>query len=130
MFSSQQPDIAQRLYYASPGEPLWEFSREATDARARAAAEVPDEPNTAESGSSEATETTASRARRSVDTSKAYTEMVVDALRDQIASGERAHPAARAPRARLKHIKRVVDRRGVVRIYYVRGRKPYIRLDA
>ena len=130
MFSRQQPDSDPRRYYASPSEPLWEFSREATYARARAAAEVPDKPNTAEGGSSEATEMTTSRARRSVDTSKAYTEMVVDALRDQIESGELAHPPARAPRARLKHIKRVVDRRGVVRIYYVRGPKPHIRLPA
>jgi hypothetical protein len=31
---------------------------------------------------------------------------------------------------RLKYLKRVVDRQGVVRIYYARGGKPHIRLDA
>ncbi len=30
----------------------------------------------------------------------------------------------------LKYLKRVVDRHGVVRIYYARGGKPHIRLDA
>jgi hypothetical protein len=38
-----------------------------------------------------------------------------------------ASTAARPPK-RLKHIKRVVDRKGIVRVYYGRGGKPYIRL--
>jgi hypothetical protein len=38
-----------------------------------------------------------------------------------------ASTAARPPK-RLKHIKRVVDRKGIERIYYSRGGKPHIRL--
>ena len=116
--------------YTSPSELLWQFSREAADERVRAPAESPQKACAPESGSSEPTEPTVSRSQRAVDTSKAYTELVVDALRDQIQSGESPHPPAPAQRVRLKHIKRVVDRSGVVRIYYVRGGKPHIRLDA
>ena len=130
MFSSQHPQTDPHRYYTSPSELLWQFSREAADERARAAAQSPQKACAPESGSSEPTEPTTSRAQRAVDTSKAYTELVVDALRDQIQSGEIPHPPAPAQRARLKHIKRVFDRRGVVRIYSVRGGKPHIRLDA
>jgi len=130
MFSSKHPQTDPHRYYTSPSELLWQFSREAADERARAAVESPQKACAPESGSSEPTEPTTSRAQRAVDTSKAYTELVFDALRDQIQSGEIPHPPAPAQRVRLKHIKRVVDRRGVVRIYYVRGGKPHIRLDA
>ena len=84
----------------------------------------------AENASRETAEPNASAARRRDNaSSKAYTELVVDALRDQIRSGDIPHPPA-PPRPRLKYLKRVVDRHGVVRIYYARGGKPHIRLDA
>lgn len=61
---------------------------------------------------------------------KTYSELVLDALRQKSRSDALPHPPAQAQTVRLKYIKRVVDHHGVVRIYYVRGGKPYIRLDA
>ena len=129
MSSSQHPDIDPRRSYTSPSEPLWQFSREAADERARAAAKTANTSAAPESASSGSAEPTTSRAQRAGKTSKPYTELVVDALRDQFRSGEIPHPPA-PPRPRLKYLKRVVDRHGVVRIYYARGGKPHIRLDA
>ena len=129
MPSSQHPDIDPRRFYTSPTEPLWQFSREAADERLRAAAEAADKSAAPESDSTGSAEPTTSRAQRAGNTSKPYTELVVEALRDQIRSGDVPHPPG-PPRPRLKYLKRVVDRHGVVRIYYARGGKPHIRLDS
>lgn len=72
----------------------------------------------------------ASAARRPINAlSKPFTKLVDDALRDHIRSGDIPHPPG-PRRPRLKYLKRVVDRRGVVRIYYARGGKPHILLNA
>ncbi len=130
MSSSQHPDINPRRSYASPSEPHWQFSREAADERARAAAKTANKSAAPESASSGSAEPTTSRAQRAGKNSKPYTERVVDELRDQFRSGEVPHPPTQTQSMRLKHIKRVVDRHGVVRLYYARGGKPHIRLDA
>lgn len=129
MSSSRHPDIDSRRSYASPSEPLWQFSREAAEERERASAKTANTSAAPESASSGLAEPTTSRAQRAGKTSKPYTQLVVDALRDRILSGDIAHPPS-PPSPRLKYLKRVVDRHGVVRIYYARGGKPHIRLDA
>ena len=88
---------------------------------------APNEPITV-SGETAKSDGSAARCR-SYDSSEAFTELVVDALWDQIRSADSPRPPG-PPRPRLKYLKRVVDCRGVVRIYYARGSKPYIRLDA
>lgn len=130
MSSSQHPDIDFRRCYSSLSEPLWQFSREAVEERECAAAKTANKSAAPESVSSGLAEPTTSRAQRAVKASKPYTELVVDALRDQFRSGEVPHPPTQTQPMRLKHIKRVVDRYGVVRLYYARGGTPHIRLDA
>ena len=130
MSSSQHPDIDSRRSYSSPSEPLWQFSREAAEERARAAAKTANTSAATESASSGWAETTTPRAQRAGKTSKPYTELVIDTLCDQLRSGKKSHPPTQTQPMRLKYLKRVVDRRGVVRIYYARGGKPHIRLDA
>ena len=92
---------------------------------------------------SEARPPTAPEAPRRVEgRSNTYTEIVVNAARAHSRSGKAKEPhppnhnqparlsvaaPGKAP-TRLKHIKRVADRSGVVRTYYVRGPKPNIRL--
>ena len=117
MFSHPHPDIDPAYYQERSTELLWEFTREAAEARARAAAQPPP-----------ATESNATR--RAEFQSKSYRDLVVDSAREKTQSSavEEPHPPARTSRARLKHIKRVVDRGGVVRIYYIRGPKPHVRL--
>lgn len=117
MYSSPHHDIDPAYYQARSNEPLWAFSREAAEARAKAAANAP--PPSAPS------------AQRSAEAQpKSCTELVVEAAQEPARSSdvEEPHPPARTSPARLKHIKRVVDRNGVVRIYYVRGPKPHVRL--
>lgn len=129
MSSSRHPDIDSRRSYSSPSEPLWQFGREAADERARESAKTANKSAAPESASSGLAEPTTSRAQRVGKTSKPYSELVSDALRDQIRSGDIPHPPS-PRRPRLKYLKRVVDRHGVVRTYYARGGKPHIRLDA
>lgn len=117
MFSHPHPHIDPAYYQERSTELLWEFTREAAEARARAAAQPPP-----------ATESNAPR--RAEFQSKSYRDLVVDSAREKTQSSavEEPHPPARTSRARLKHIKRVADSSGVVRIYYVRGPKPHVRL--
>ncbi|MDX2257931.1 MAG: hypothetical protein NW205_03345 [Hyphomicrobiaceae bacterium] len=131
MFSYPHPDINPAYYQAGSTEQLWEFSREAAEARAQAAAEELPKPNRQDDVSSKAPPPTALDAPRPVDARpKTYTEIVVNAARAHAQSGgaKESHPPAHKAPARLKHIKRVADQSGVVRIYYVRGPKPHIRL--
>lgn len=131
MFSYPHPGIDSAYYPAGPSEPLWEFSREAAEARARAASEASQKPVKQDDVLSEAPPSTVPDAPRQVDARpKTYTEIVVNAARAHSRSSavEGPHPPAHKKPTRLKHIKRVADRKGVVRIYYVRGPKPNIRL--
>jgi hypothetical protein len=129
MFSYPHPGI-DPSYHQPYVQPPRESNRVAPEEKPQAddaQACASNEPRTA---SGETAEPNASAAgRRANASSKAYTELVVDALRDQIRSGELPHPPG-PPRPRLKYLKRVVDRHGVVRVYYARGGKPHIRLDA
>ena len=129
MSSSQHPDIDSRRSNARPSEPLWQFSREAADGPTRVSGRTANTSAAPESASSGLAEPTTSRALRAGKTSKPFSELVVDVLRDHVRSGDISHPPS-PPRPRLKYLKRVVDRDGVVRIYYARGGKPHIRLDA
>jgi hypothetical protein len=103
MYSSPHHDIDPAYYQARSNEPLWAFSLEAAEARAKAAANAP--PPSAPS------------AQRSAEAQpKSCTEFVVEAAQEPARSSdvEEPHPPARTSPARLKHIKRVVDRNGVV----------------
>jgi len=105
--------------------------RKAAETRERPTDARSCEPNEAQCTSAEKVGPSVSTGRRPAEAlDKADAELIVDALRDRIHAGETNRPPAPAQRVRLKHIKRVVDRRGVVRIYFVRGGKPHIRLDA
>ena len=130
MSSSHHPDIDSRRSYTRPSEPLWQFSREAAEERARAATKTANTSAATESASSGSAEPTTPRAQRAGKTSKPYTELVINALYDQLRSGKKSPPPTQTKPMRLKYLKRVVDRQGVVRIYYARGGKPHIRLDA
>lgn len=116
MYSSPHPDIDPAYSQDRSNEPLWAFSREAAKARAEAAATAPSPTAPSAQGSVE-------------DRPKSCTDFV-EAEQEASRSNdvEVTHPPARTSPARLKHIKRVVDRNGVVRNYYVRGSKPHVRL--
>lgn len=131
MFSYPHPGINPAYYQAGSSEPLWEFSREAAEARARTASEESQRPGRQDDHLSEAPPPIAPDAPRRVEAQfKSYTELVVASARLHARSNRAkvAHPPALKESMRLRHIKRVVDRSGVVRIYYVRGPKPHIRL--
>lgn len=129
MFSYLNPGIDPTYYQASAQSPQ-ESDRETPEKPPRADNAQACAPNEAKTESGTTAEPNASAPRRPVTTSrKVFTELVVDVLRDQIRSGDIPHlPGPQRPR--LKYLKRVVDRHGVVRIYYARGGKPHIRLDA
>ena len=129
MFSYPHPGI-DPAYYQPYAQPHRESKREGPERKPQADDAQACASNDRTNVSGKTAEPNASGAgRRANPSSKAYTELVVDALRDQIRSGDIPHPPA-PPRPRLKYLKRVVDRHGVVRIYYARGGKPHIRLDA
>jgi len=129
MFSYPHPGI-DPAYYQPNAQPQRESNREAPEKKPQADYAQTCAPIEPQNVSEETAEANTSAARRPVKaSSKAYTELVVDALRDQIRSGDVPHPPS-PRRPRLKYLKRVVDRHGVVRIYYARGGKPHIRLDA
>lgn len=129
MFSYPHPGI-DPAYYQPYAQPRRESNPEAPEKMPQADYTQDSVLNEPRNASGETAEPNASAARRRANaSSKAYTELVVDALRDQIRSGDIPHPPG-PPRPRLKYLKRVVDRHGVVRIYYARGGKPHIRLDA
>lgn len=116
MFSSPHPDIDPAYYQGRSHEPLRAFSREAAEERLKAAAKAP--PPSAPSAQ-----------RSAEDQPKSCTDFVEAAQEPARSSDvEVPHPPARTAQVRLKHIKRVVYRNGVVRIYYVRGSKPHVRL--
>lgn len=116
MYSSPHPDIDPAYYQDRSNEPLWVFSREAAEAKAKAAAKAPPP-------------SVPSAQRSAEDQPKSCTDFV-EAAQEPARSidVEDPHPPARTAQVRLKHIKRVVDRNGVVRNYYVRGSKPHVRL--
>lgn len=129
MFSYSNPGI-DPAYYQASAQPPQESDRETPEMQPRADNAQACAPNEPKSESGRTAEQNASAARRPVTAPrKVFTELVVDALRDQIRSGNISHPPS-PPSPRLKYLKRVVDRHGVVRIYYARGGKPHIRLDA
>lgn len=129
MFSYPNPGI-DPAYYRASAQPLQESDRENPERppwvdNAQACAR-----NEPKIETERTSEPNASAARSPVKgPRKVFTELVVEALSDQIWSSNIPHPPA-PPRRRLKYLKRVVDRHGVVRIYYARGGKPHIRLDA
>ena len=129
MFSYPHPDI-DPAYYQPYAQPQQESGQEGPETQPRADSAQAFAPKEPQNVSGETAGPNASAARRPVKaSSKAYTALVVDALQDQIRSGDIPHPPG-PPRPRLKYLTRVVDRHGVVRIYYARGGKPHIRLDA
>jgi len=129
MFSYPHPGI-DPAYYQSSAQPLRESNRETPEKQPQVDYAQACAPNDTKSAIGETAAPNASAARRLVNAfSKPFTEFVVDALQDHIRSGDIPHPPG-PPRPRLKYLKRVVDRQGVVRIYYARGGKPHIRLDA
>ena len=129
MFSYPHPGI-DRAYYQSDAQAQRESNREGRENQARADNAKSCTGNEPKSATGKTAKPNSSVARRGVNAfSKPFTELVVDALRDHALSGGIPHPPG-PPRPRLKYLKRVVDRHGLVRIYYARGGKPHIRLDA
>ncbi len=131
MFSYPRPGINPAYYQEGTPEPLWEFNREAAKARARAASEEFQYPVAEDDLLSEGSAHIAPDAPRRVEVqSKSYTRLVVDAAHahTRTIGAKEPHPPAHKSPMRLKHIKRIVDRGGGVRNYYVRGPKPHFRL--
>lgn len=129
MFSYPNPGI-DPAYDKASAQPRNERSRETPEKQPSVRDAQPFAANEPQNGSGKTANPNASAARLRVNAfSKPFTELVVDALKDHIRSGNIPHPPG-PRRSRLKYLKRVVDRHGVVRIYYARGGKPHIRLDA
>ena len=124
--------LASILLYYKPNEKLrLERNREPLEKQSRADNTKTCASNAPTKISEETAEPNASGARRPVNaSSNGYTELVAGALRNRFRSGGLPHPPSPRLRPRPKYLKRVVDRRGVVRVYYARGGKPHIRLNA
>lgn len=131
LLSCPHPDIDPVYYQTDDVAPWRRLTRHAVVNRASGNATTPSEPATKSEISANAPPPAAPAAIRSGDTPT--TTLSSPATRAVPAHGrfsgrERLHPPTQASPTRLRHVRRVVDRKGGVRVYYVRGPGPHIRL--